>query len=154
MAGTIDSRLAELGITLPDAPAPVANYVPFVIAGPLVFVSGQISKVGDDFITGKLGADLDTDSGVKAARYCALNLLAQLRNACGGDLDRVRRCVKLGGFVNGTAEFAAAPTIVNGASDVMVDVLGDAGRHARFAVTVANLPLDSAVEIDGVFEIA
>ena len=110
--------------------------------------------LGDELITGKLGADVDVETGQKAARACALNLISHLKSACGGDLDRVTRCLKLGGFVQGTPDFTAAPMVVNGASDLMVDVFGNAGRHARFAVAVACLPLDSAVEVDAVFEIA
>ena len=153
MAGKIDARLAELGITLPEALTPQANYIPFTISGNLVFVSGQISKVGDDMITGKLGQDTDIETGQKAARYCALNAIAQVKIACGGDLDRVTRCLKVGGFVNGTPDFSNAPQIINGASDVFVEIFGDAGRHARFAVAVACLPLNVAVEIDAIFEI-
>jgi enamine deaminase RidA (YjgF/YER057c/UK114 family) len=153
MAGKIDAKLAELGITLPDAPAPAANYIPYVITGNLVFVSGQVSAQNGEVIKGKLGADLDIEDGQKAARACALNLLAQLKSACGGDLDKVKRVVKLGSFVNGTADFTGSPQVTNGASDLMVEVFGDAGRHARFAVAAASLPLGCAVEIDGVFEI-
>jgi enamine deaminase RidA (YjgF/YER057c/UK114 family) len=154
MAGRIDARLAELGITLPEASAPQANYVPYTVSGNLVFISGQVPMLGDQLITGKLGADVDVETGQKAARVCALNLISHLKAACGGDLDRMTRCLKLGGFVQGTTDFTAAPMVVNGASDLMVDVFGDAGRHARFAVAVACLPLDSAVEVDAVFEIA
>ena len=154
MAGRIDARLTELGITLPEGSVPQANYVPYTISGNLVFISGQVPKLGDELITGKLGADVNIETGQRAARACALNLITHLRSACGGDLDRVTRYLKLGGFVQGTPDFTNAPTVVNGASDLMVDVFGDAGRHARFAVAVACLPLDSAVEVDGVFEIA
>ncbi len=154
MDGKIDARLRELGIDLPEALTPVANYVPYVVTGNLVFVSGQIPRIGDETITGKLGADADVEQGLRAARYCALNILAQLKAACGGDLDRVTRCVKLGGFVNGAPDFADAPRIINGASDVFVEVFGDAGRHARFAVAAACLPLNVTVEVDAVFEIA
>ena len=154
MAGRIEARLAELAITLPEASAPQANYVPYTISGNLVFISGQVAKLGDELISGKLGAEIDVETGRRAARACALNLISHLKAACGGDLDRVTRCLKLGGFVHGTADFIAAPAVVNGASDLMVDVFGDSGRHARFAVAVACLPLDSAVEVDAVFEIA
>lgn len=154
MAGKIDARLQELGITLPEALAPQANYVPYTVSGNLVFVSGQVPKIGDEMITGKLGADTDAETGQKAARYCALNIIAQVKEACGGDLDRVTRCLKLGGFVNGTADFTDAPKIINGASDVLVDIFGDAGRHARFAVAAACLPFNVAVEIDAIFEIS
>lgn len=153
MAGKIDARLKELGVALPEALAPQANYVPYVVTGNLVFVSGQIPKIGDELVTGKLGADADTEQGLRAARYCALNIIAQMREACGGDLDRVKRCVKVGGFVNGTSDFAGAPGIINGASDLFVEVFGDAGRHARFAVAAACLPLNVTVEVDAVFEI-
>ncbi len=154
MAGRIEARLAELGITLPEGTVPQANYVPYTISGNLVFISGQVAKLGDELITGKLGADVDIETGQRAARACALNLISHLRSACGGDLDRVKQCLKLGGFVQGTPDFTNAPVVVNGASDLMVDVFGEAGRHARFAVAVACLPLDTAVEVDAVFEIA
>ncbi len=154
MAGRIETRLAELGITLPEGTVPQANYVPYTISGNLVFISGQVAKLGDELITGKLGADVDIETGQRAARACALNLISHLRSACGGDLDRVKQCLKLGGFVQGTPDFTNAPVVVNGASDLMVDVFGEAGRHARFAVAVACLPLDTAVEVDAVFEIA
>ena len=152
MAGRIDSRLAELGIAVPAALPPQANYVPYTIAGKLVFVAGQVAKIGDELIAGKLGADADIETGRKAARWCALNLIAQAREACGGDLDRVRRWLKLGGFVQGTPDFTDAPAVMNGASDLLVEVFGDAGRHARFAVAVTCLPLNTAVEVDAVFE--
>ena len=150
----VEQRLSELGLTLPEAVAPVANYVPFVVSGAHVFISGQVSIGGDGLIAGKLGADLDLDAGVAAARACGLNLISQLHAACEGDLDRVRRVVKLGGFVNSTPDFTDQPKVVNGASDLMVDVFGEAGRHARAAVSAPSLPLGAAVEIDGVFEIA
>ncbi len=153
MAGRIEARLAELGIELPPALAPQANYVPWAVTGKQVFVVGQVPKIGDELIAGKLGADADIETGRKAARWCALNVIAQLREACGGDLDRVARIVKIGGFVNGTPDFADAPQVMNGASDLFVEIFGDAGRHARFAVAVACLPLNSAVEIDAVAEI-
>jgi len=149
----INARLAELGLALPDPVAPVANYVPFVISGHHVFISGQVSIGPDGLITGKLGRDLDLDHGVAAARACAINLIAQLNAACDGDLDRVKRVVKLGAFVNCTEDFTDQPKVVNGASDLMVEVFGDAGRHARAAVGAPSLPLNAAVEIDGVFEI-
>lgn len=154
MAGKIDARLAELGITLPDAPAPVANYVPYVVTGNLVFISGQVSLEGKTKHVGKVGGEKTVEDGQRAARACALNLIAHLKKACDGDLDRVRRCVKLGGFVNCTPDFAGHPPVINGASDLIVEVFGDAGRHARFAVGAPNLPADFTVEIDGVFEIA
>ena len=154
MAGAIDARLAELGITLPAAPSPIANYVPWVVSGDLVFVSGQITfEDGEVRYVGKVGRDFTVEEGAEAARLCGLNLIAQLGAACDGNLDRVRRVVKLGGFVNSTPDLTQQPAVVNGASDLMVAVFGEAGRHARFAVGVVDLPLGVAVEIDGVFEI-
>ncbi|WP_445811366.1 RidA family protein [Yoonia sp.] len=150
----IETRLAELGVTLPDAPAPAANYVPFVQTGNLVHVSGQISANAEGMIKGKLGADMDIDAGAAAARACAVSLLAQLKAACGGDIDRLVRVVKLVGFVNSTSDFGDQPKVINGASDFMVAALGDKGRHARSAVSAASLPFGVAVEIEGIFEIA
>jgi enamine deaminase RidA (YjgF/YER057c/UK114 family) len=149
----IETRLAELGVTLPEAPAPAANYVPFVVTGHLVHVSGQISQDAGGLIKGRLGADMDVAAGAAAAQRCAINLLAQLRNAVGGDWSRVVRAVKLTGFVNSTPDFTDQPKVINGASDFLVAVLGDAGRHARSAVSAASLPLGVAVEIEGIFEI-
>lgn len=155
MTGRVDSRLAELGVVLPTPAAAVANYLPYVISGSLVFVSGQLPLVdGKVTVTGRLGADVSLEDGQKAARQCAINLLAQARAAAGGDLDRVTRLVRLGGFVASTPDFTDQPKIVNGASDLMVEVLGDAGRHSRAAVGVASLPLNAAVEIEAVFELA
>jgi enamine deaminase RidA (YjgF/YER057c/UK114 family) len=155
MPGKIENRLAEIGIQLPDANPPVANYVPYVIAGSLVFISGQIPMTeGTARYVGKVGDGLSVEDGYAAARLCAINLMAHLRHACDGDLDRVRRVVKLGGFVNCVPEFTEVPAIINGASDLLVEVFGDAGRHARFAVGAATLPLGVAVEVDGVFEIS
>tara|TARA_R110000850_G_scaffold22381_5_gene66108 strand:- start:1130 stop:1588 length:459 start_codon:yes stop_codon:yes gene_type:complete len=151
--GKIDAKLVELGITLPEAPAPAANYVPYVISGKLLFISGQVSRNDAGFITGKLGADCTLEEGYAAARSCGLALIAQAKAACGGNLDRVARVVKLGGFVNCTPDFTAQPSVINGASDLMAEVFGDAGRHARAAVG-AVLPLGVAVEIDAVFELA
>lgn len=148
-----ESRLAELGVTLPDAPAPAANYVPYVQVGDLVHVSGQISMKDGAFLTGKLGDDMTAEQGAKAARSCAIALLAQVKAACGGDLDRLQRVVKLVGFVNSTADFGDQPKVINGASDFMVEALGDAGRHARSAVSAASLPFGVAVEIEGIFQI-
>ncbi|MEQ8935539.1 MAG: RidA family protein [Amphiplicatus sp.] len=150
----IAAKLADLKIDLPKPAAPVANYVPYVITGNLVFISGQVSNAPEGLIKGKLGADMSLDDGVAAARFCGINLLAQLNAATGGDLDRVRRVVKLGGFVNCAPDFLDHPKVVNGASDLMVAVFGDAGRHARAAVGAPSLPMNAAVEIDGVFEIA
>ena len=154
MAGKIDARLGELGISLPEAAAPVANYVAFVRSGNLLHVSGQIAQDENGPVKGKLGADMETAAGAAAARRCALSLIAQVRAACDGDLDRVVRVVKLNGFVNSAPDFTDQPKVINGASDLMVEVFGDAGRHARSAVGVAGLPLGVAVEIDAVFEIA
>lgn len=150
---SVEAKLAELGVTLPDAPAPAANYVPYVVSGNMVYVSGQISADENGLITGTLGDDMDVEAGAAAAKRCAMGLLAQVKAACGGDLDRLTRIVKLGAFVNSTADFTQQPQVVNGASDFLVAVLGDAGRHARSAVSSPSLPLGVAVEIDGVFEI-
>ncbi len=149
---SIQNRLAELGVTLPDAPAPAANYVPFVQVGDIVYVSGQISQNDDGLILGKLGDDMDVAAGAAAARTCAISLLAQVRNACGGDLDRLVRVVKLTGFVNSTPGFTDQPRVINGASDFLVEALGEAGRHARSAIS-ATLPLGGAVEIEGIFQV-
>ncbi|SFR59749.1 Enamine deaminase RidA, house cleaning of reactive enamine intermediates, YjgF/YER057c/UK114 family [Yoonia tamlensis] len=149
----IETKLAELGVALHDAPAPAANYVPYVVSGNMVYVSGQISADVNGLITGKLGADLDVDAGADAAKACAISLLAQLKAACGGDIDRLVRVVKLVGFVNSTADFTDQPKVINGASDFMVAALGDAGRHARSAVSAASLPLGVAVEIEAIFQI-
>lgn len=151
---SISDRLAELGIDLPDAPAPAANYVPFVQVGDLVFVSGQISNGADGLITGKLGDGMSVEEGAAAARACGLSLLAQVKAACGGDIDRLKRVVKLTGFVNSTADFTDQPKVINGCSDFLVEALGDAGRHSRSAVSAASLPLGVAVEIEGIFQIA
>jgi enamine deaminase RidA (YjgF/YER057c/UK114 family) len=150
-----ESRLKELGITLPTPPAPVASYVPTVISGNLVFISGQIPLAADGLkYIGKLGAEISLEDGKAAARLCTVNLLAQLKAACGGDLDRARRCVKLGVFVNATPDFTQHPEVGNGASDLIVAVLGDAGKHSRAATGAGSLPRGVAVEVDGVFEIA
>ena len=153
---TPEQKLTELGLTLPEPSAPVANYVPYVVSGNLVFISGQISKIGDKAIGGRLGEDLTIEQGQEAAKLSALNLLAQMKAACGGDLSRVKHIVKLGGFVQAlpTATAADIPKVVNGCSDIMVAVFGDAGRHARFAVSAPSLPLDVAVEIDAIVEIS
>ncbi|MCC5995899.1 MAG: RidA family protein [Oceanicaulis sp.] len=149
----VESRLAELGLTLPEPAAPVANYTPFVRSGDLVHVSGQISLGPDGLVAGRVGADLDLEAGQAAARLCAVNLIAQFKSACAGDLTRMRRVVKLGGFVNADPGFTDIPKVINGASDLMVAVFGEAGRHARSAVGVAVLPLGAAVEVDAVIEL-
>jgi enamine deaminase RidA (YjgF/YER057c/UK114 family) len=149
----IEAKLAMLGVTLPDAPAPAANYVPFVVDGNTVYVSGQISANSDGLITGKLGSDLTPEQGAAAAKACAISLLAQLKAACDGDIDRLDRVVKLVGFVNSTPDFTDQPKVINGASDFMVEALGDQGRHARSAVSAASLPLGVAVEIEAIFTI-
>jgi enamine deaminase RidA (YjgF/YER057c/UK114 family) len=155
MPGTIEARLKELRIELPAPAAPVANYVPFVTSGSLVLIAGQICQWnGERRHVGKLGAGIAIAEGQQAARLCALNLLAHLRAACGGDLDRVNRCLRLGGFVNCTPEFTEMPQVINGASDLMVAVFGEKGRHARAAVGVNALPGGVAVEVEATFEIA
>ena len=154
MTATIDDRLNELGIELPEAPAPAANYIPFVVSGDLVFISGQVSADSSGLIRGKLGEDLSVDDGQRAARACAISLLAQLKTACSGDLDRFARVIRLGGFVNCTPDFTDQPAVINGASDLIVEVFGDRGRHARTAVGCGSLPLGVAVEIDGIFQIS
>lgn len=155
MPGRIEARLKELGLELPTASTPGANYVPFVRSGALVFLTGQLSQWnGERRFVGKLGREWGVEEGREAARLCALNLIAHLRTAAGGDLDRVRRCVRLAGFVNSTPDFLAQSQVINGASDLFVDVFGDAGRHARTTIGVPALPADAAVEVEGMFEIA
>jgi enamine deaminase RidA (YjgF/YER057c/UK114 family) len=154
MTGKIESRLKELGIVLPAAAAPAANYVPFVLTGTQLWVAGQVTFWdGKLKYRGKVGGDLSLEDGVAAARVCGLNIIAQAKAAL-GDLDRVRRVVKLGGFVNAGPDFTDHPKVINGASDLIVEVFGDAGRHARFAVGASNLPLNSAVEVDAVIEVS
>ena len=153
MTGNIDARLAELGITIPEPRTPRANYIPFVQTGNLVFISGQVSQADDGLIAGKVGGNLDIETGQLAARACGLNLLGQLKVACEGDLDRVSRVVKLGGFVNAPPNFIEPPAVLNGASDLMVEIFGESGRHARFAIATASLPQGAAVEVDSIFEI-
>ena len=150
---SIESRLAELGVTLPDAPAPAANYVPWVRSGNQLFVSGQISADANGMIKGKLGEDMDATQGAAAAKACAISLLAQLKAGCDGDIERLVRVVKLVGFVNSTPDFGDQPAVINGCSDCMVEALGDKGRHARSAVSAASLPFGVAVEIEAIFEI-
>lgn len=155
MPGRIEARLAELGLAVPMPPAPVANYVPFVVSRGLVFVSGQIPlRDGKVAFTGRCGAGASLDHAVEAARTCFINILAQLKAATGGDLDRIARLVSLRGFVACTPEFLDHPKVINGASDLAVAVFGEAGRHARAAVGVACLPVDSTVEIEAVAELA
>jgi enamine deaminase RidA (YjgF/YER057c/UK114 family) len=155
MPGKIDARLAELGIALPEPAAPAGAYVPYVVTGSLVFVAGQITlENGEIKYKGRLGESMGVEDGYAAARLCGLNLLAQVRGACAGDLDRVKRVVRLGGFVNSAAVFTDQAKVINGASDLMVEVFGDPGRHARAAVGAPSLPLGVSVEVDGIFEIA
>ena len=155
MAGTVEQKAAELGIKLHEAPTPVANYVPFVRSGHLLFVSGQVcfDPAGKLIAKGKLGANVSIEDGNAAARACAVNLLAQLKAAL-GDLDKVVRVVRLGGFINSTPDFTDGPKVMNGASDLMVAAFGDKGRHARTTIGVASLPADAAVEVEGLFEVA
>jgi len=155
MAGTVDKKLGELGIVLPTPAVPVANYIPFVRVGTLLFVSGQICLDGSGKLVakGKLGAGVSIEDGQKAARACGINVLAQVKAAI-GDLDKIKQVVRLGGFINSDPAFLEGPKVMNGASDLMVAVLGDKGRHARTTVGVAVLPADAAVEVEGVFEVA
>ena len=154
MTGVYEARLNKMGLNVPNAPAPAANYVPFVVVDNMVYVSGQIAKDDGGLIVGKLGADMDVASGQEAAKVCALNLIAQLKVACDGDLDRLKRVVKLGGFVNSTLEFTDHPAVINGASDFIGEVFGEVGAHARAAVGCSSLPFGVAVEIEGVFQIS
>lgn len=149
---TIEARLEELGITLPQAAAPVASYVPLVLQGGFVHVSGQLPFVDGTVVTGRLGEDVDLDAGMVAARACGLMILAQLKAA--GLLEKVERVVKLGAFINSTGDFTDQPKVANGASDLMVEVFGDKGRHARAAVGVPVLPLGAAVEVDAVIAVS
>lgn len=151
--GTIDDKLKELGIDLPTPPSAIASYVPFVVTGNLVFISGQLSAGPDGPVTGQVGDDISLKEAQEAARFCGLNIIAQLKLACEGDLDRVKRCVRLGGFVSCGPDFNVHPKVINGASDLMLEVFGEAGRHARAAVGSSSLPLGVAVEVDAVFEI-
>jgi enamine deaminase RidA (YjgF/YER057c/UK114 family) len=155
MAGTVEKKLAALGITLPTPAAPIANYVPFVRTGNMLVVSGQLCFGADGKLVakGQLGGAVSVDDGQKAARACGVNLLAQVKAAL-GDLDKVARVVRLGGFINSAAGFADGPKVMNGASDLMVEVFGDKGRHARTTVGVSALPADAAVEVEGAFEVA
>ena len=154
MTGKIDARLNELGIVLPESIPPAANYVPWVRTGNLLFIAGQVPvREGKDIHTGKLGANISMEQGQECARLCAINILSHVRNALDGDLDRVVRCVRLTGFVNSTPDFGQQPLVINGASDVMVAVFGDAGRHSRAAVGNAALPRNVPVEVDAIFEV-
>jgi enamine deaminase RidA (YjgF/YER057c/UK114 family) len=154
MAGKIEQRLAELKLELPNPASPIANYIPAVRSGNLLFLSGQICQWnGEQRFLGKLGAEISLEQGKEAAKLCGLNLLAQAKRALEGDLDRVVRVVRLGGFVNAVPGFGDQPQVVNGASDLMVAVFGDAGRHARTAVGVGSLPGGAAVEVDAVLEV-
>ena len=155
MPGKIDARLKELGIELPSPPAPVASYVPYVVSGKLVFISGQVT-IADGALkhVGTVGKELSLEDGKTAARLCAINVLAQAKAACGGDLDKIKRCVKVGVFVNAVPGFTQHPEVANGASDLFVDVLGDVGRHARAAVGAGSLPRNVACEVEAVFELA
>ncbi|MCB1784396.1 MAG: RidA family protein [Alphaproteobacteria bacterium] len=152
---TLQNKLSELGLSLPKVAAPAANYVPYVIAGKTLYVSGQIPFLnGEKMHMGRLGENLSVEDGQKAAQACALNILAQVNEAVGGDWSKVVRCVKLGGFVNCTADFYDQPAVINGASNLIAGVMGDSGKHARFAVGAPALPLGVAVEVDAVFELA
>lgn len=154
MAGKVDARLAQLGITLPEPQPAWANYVSHVTAGNLVFVSGQLSQLGAEKYVGKLGTDLSVEDGYRAARICAINLLSHLKVVCSGDLDRVTRCIEVGGFVNSAPHFHDQPKVLNGASDLLFEVLGEAGRHTRFAVGASALPFNFAVEVKALFEVS
>lgn len=155
MPGTIDAKLAELGIAVPAAAAPIANYIGYNIVGSMVVVSGQIPLVdGKIAVTGKVGAGVSIEQAQAAARICFVNLLAQLKAATGGDLDRVKRVVRLGGFIAAGPDFTQHALVMNGASDMAVAVFGEKGRHARTTIGVPSLPGDAAVEVEGMFEIA
>jgi len=154
MAGQIDARLQELGIDLPEPPLPAANYVPFTRSGTTLYISGQVTFLNGELqYVGKIGVDLDEEDGKAAARLCGLNIISVARHALDGDLDRVRQVLKLGGFVNATPDFTGHPGIINGASDLMVEVFGERGKHARFAVGAGGLPLGVAVEVDAILEV-
>ena len=153
MNTSYEDTLKEMGVALPEAPMPAANYVPYVIVGDLVYVSGQISQNADGLIVGKVGDTLTTEQGAEAAKCCAISLLSQVKAACDGDLDRLVRVVKLTGFVNSTADYTEQPQVINGASNFLGEALGDAGKHARAAVSAPALPLGVAVEIEGIFQI-
>ncbi len=150
----IAKKLSELGITLPDPAAPAANYIPYVVSGEMVYVSGQLPFDNGDIITGAVGTNIDIDQAVFAARMCAISLIAQVNAATKGNLSRVSRVVRLGGFVQCGPEFYDHPKVINGASDLMVEVFGDIGRHSRAAIGAPSLPLNAAVEVDGIFQIS
>ena len=155
MAGEIDVRLEEMGIELPEPAVPVANYVAYVVTGNLIFVSGQVPVVAGEFkYVGKVGGEISVEDGQAAARLCGINIIAQVKQALGGDLDRVTRVVKLGGFVNSTPDFTQQPQVINGVSDLIGEVFGDKGKHARAAVSAGSLPVGVAVEVDAVVEFA
>lgn len=155
MPGLIDAKLAELGLTLPEAPAPVANYIGWTLSGKLLVVSGQIPLLGGRIaVCGKLGAGVPIEEGQRAARLCFLNLLAQAKAAAGGDLDRIARLLRLGGFIAATPDFTQHAQVMNGASDLAVALFGEKGRHARTTIGVPSLPGDAAVEVEGMFELA
>ena len=154
MAGRIEAKLAELGITLPTPMAPIANYVPYVVTGNIVVVSGQVpARDGKVAITGKVSWGVSPEQAKEAAQLCFINVLVHLKAACGGDLDRVKRVIRLGGFIAAPSEFTQHALVMNGASDLAVAVFGDAGRHARTTVGVPSLPADVPVEVEGMFEI-
>lgn len=155
MESALEQKLTRMGHVLPNAAAPAANYVPYTISGKLILVSGQLPiRDGQVAYKGRLGDGVDIEEGQAAAALCALNLMAQARNACGGDLNRLARCLKLGGFVACTHDFSDHPKVINGASDLVAEAMGDAGQHARFAVGAASLPLGASVEVEAIFELA
>ena len=153
MPNEIEEKLKGLGIVLPNAAAPAANYIPFVVAGNILYVSGQISQNSSGLVVGKLGSNFSLEDGYSAARLCGLALISQVKVACDGDWNRLKRVVRLGGFVNCTNDFMDHPKIINGASDLMVEVFGERGAHSRAAVGSSSLPLGVAVEVDGMFEL-
>ena len=153
MSIDIENRLNDLGIILPTAPTPAANYIPFVKTGNILFVSGQVGQNSTGFLVGKIGMDLSVEEGYEIARMCGISLIAQLQSACENDWSKFKRVIKLGGFVNATLDFTDHPKIINGASDLMVEVFGDNGKHARTAVGSSSLPFGVAVEVDGIFEL-
>ena len=149
-----ENKLKELGISLPEAKAPVGNYVATKITGKLLFISGQISiNENGELIKGKIGKDLDTEAGYNAARRCALSIVAQVQKACNNDLSKIKSCIKLTGFVNSTDDFVEQPKVINGASDLIAEIFGDAGIHTRAAVSTNSLPLGVSVEVDAIFEL-